>query len=558
MRSTLKARIITSVLVCFIAVWFPSILILFSHMNKEVYDEASSVVREQVGNALGEVNDDIFSIVDAISWICSEKSVAEAFEYSSLDERGAAVAVLEAQRRIEAYMAASSVSSSLNKIILFSPDSSLFFEYTVWRSGTLGDVDLILSSPEFQNLSFPPGVIVSISLGRTLNPVSELCVIAYGKVRDSNAYVYAEFSAEIFEPLISIFPDIYIYSSDYSYPGAIPDVLWQSDYTRSIYSLDIPDVKAIHFQERMPLSIISSSGLAVFALVIVASILLFILVSVLLSRYLTKASSKLVRHIEYLMDTKDFGYTDKTIESGDKELAQIGHAVNAMSISISSLLKSNEKLFEDKKRMEIDMLQMQVNPHFLYNTLESMHYLAEVQRNEGIARMSRGLSTLLRNMAKGSSDRIPLREELSLLRDYDDIQQVRYMGMYELVCDVPDSLLDYTVQKFTLQPLVENSIFHGIEPAGRFGTITVSASLDGNTLQLVVADDGVGMAEDEIRNIFRERKHSKTDMTGVGLRNINERIKLVYGEEYGLSFESEKGSWTKVIVRVRAEREDEI
>ena len=187
-----------------------------------------------------------------------------------------------------------------------------------------------------------------------------------------------------------------------------------------------------------------------------------------------------------------------------------------------------------------------------------MHYLAEVQRNEGIARMSRGLSTLLRNMAKGSSDRIPLREELSLLRDYDDIQQVRYMGMYELVCDVPDSLLDYTVQKFTLQPLVENSIFHGIEPAGHFGTITVSASLDGNTLQLVVADDGVGMTEDEIRNIFRERKHSKTDMTGVGLRNINERIKLVYGEEYGLSFESEKGSWTKVIVRVRAEREDEI
>ncbi len=204
--------------------------------------------------------------------------------------------------------------------------------------------------------------------------------------------------------------------------------------------------------------------------------------------------------------------------------------------------------------MEISMLQMQVNPHFLYNTLESMHYLAEVQRNDGIAKMSRGLSTLLRNLAKGSSDRILLRDELSLLQDYDGIQQVRYMGMYEITYRIPEEMKDYLIQKFTLQPLVENAIFHGIEPSGRCGTIMIEAKAENGVLEISVTDDGVGMTEEEIAHIFDERKHSKTDMTGVGVRNINERIRLVYGEEYGLSFESVKGQYTKAIVRIRAEK----
>ena len=315
--------------------------------------------------------------------------------------------------------------------------------------------------------------------------------------------------------------------------------------------------RALRFQELTPLRLISSSGLLVFLIVIAASILLFLIVSVLLSRYLTKASSHLVRHIGHLMETKDFGVVDKSIESGDEEISAIGHAVNAMSVSISELLKRNEALFEDKKRMEIDMLQMQVNPHFLYNTLESMHYLAEVQRNDGIARMSRGLSTLLRNMAKGTGDRILLSEELSLLHDYDEIQQVRYMGMYEIAYDVPEEAMDLLVQKFTLQPLVENAIFHGIEPSGRCGTIVVSAAIEGGDLVLTVADDGVGMDGETMERIYEERRHSKTNMTGIGVRNIHERIRLMYGDGYGLSFASEMGKGTRAMARIKAERRDD-
>lgn len=550
----LRTRIIISVLICFIAVWLPSVIILFSYMNNEVYRLSRDAVSSQMESAVSSVNDELFAIIDAVAWISDEKSVSDAFAFSSLDDRGAAVAVFEAQQRIAAYMAASPASEHLNKIVLFSPGKDISFEFVRWRSGTLYDADAIIASDSFRNLSFPEGVVVSMMFGRTINDPSAMAIIAYGRVRNTEAYIYAEISADILSPIIEAYPGYaYAVSESGSYPEEVPSsFLNSSSYAVSSYGLAIPGAAVLLFQERMPLSLMSSSGLAVLLVVSAASILLFILLSFLLSRYLTRVSSRLVRHIEYLMDTKDFGYVDKTMEKGDEEIASIAHAVNAMSISISELLKRNEALFEDKKRMEIDMLQMQVNPHFLYNTLESMHYLAEVQRNEGIARMSRGLSTLLRNMAKGSSDQITLAEELSLLGDYDSIQQVRYMGMYEIEYDVPDDLMGFLIQKFTLQPLVENAIFHGIEPSGRCGTIRISAVKEGDDLCISVCDDGVGMDADGLVHILDVREHSKTDMTGVGLRNINERIKLVYGRECGLSFESEKGRYMKVTVRIKA------
>ena len=559
MKITLKAKILFSVLACFLAVWLPSLVILYSHMNREVFRASGEAMREQIERAVSDVNDSLYSIVDATAWICEDRTVAEAFGYESLDDEGAAYDVFMAQSRISAFMAASPVWDYLNKIVIFSPESEIFFEYARWRSGTLSDAVLIEESRYFQQLSFPNGSVVHLELGTTLNRPYENAVIAYGRIRENSAYVYAEFSADIFAPLLDVFEGMYIISEEMMLPRDIPPrMLDTSQYSSSVYPLEVPGMQAVYYQKLEPLSLFSSYGAAVFLVIFAATLLLFIIVSVLLSRYLTKASSRLVRHIEYLMETKDFGYTDKSIEKGRDEIAAIGHAVNAMSLSIAALLERNEALFEEKKRMEIDMLQLQVNPHFLYNTLESMHYLAEIQKNDGIARMSRGLSTLLRNLAKGSSDKILLSEELSLLGDYDEIQQVRYMGMYEIIYSVPEPLLAMRIQKFTLQPLVENAIFHGIEPSGEYGTITISASAVDDDLYIYITDNGVGMTEDEVKHIFDERKHSKTDMTGVGVRNINDRIRLIYGEGYGLSFDSEKGKGTRVTVKIKAERGEDV
>ena len=457
-------------------------------------------------------------------------------------------------------MAAAPAGDNLNKIVIFSPGTGLSFQYVRWRSGDVMDMDRIASSESFASLSFPEGSIVRLMLSSAINDPDEAAVVAYGKVRDSDAYVYAEIADGIFDVLIGPGPgNTYIVSEDESYPEAIPEhLLDERSWATLEYELAIPGCRVVHFMDKAPLGLASAYGLAVFICILIASALLFIFLSVFLSRYLTRTSTRLVRHIRYLMDTGNFGYTDKSIEEGNDEMADIGRTVNEMSVFISNLLKRNEALFDEKRKMEISMLQMQVNPHFLYNTLESMHYLAEVQRNSGIAKMSRGLSTLLRNLAKGSNDRIPLREELSLLRDYDEIQQVRYMGMYEISYDIPDEAMDILIQKFTLQPLVENAVFHGIEPSGHCGTIKIDANVEDGILSISVTDDGVGMTRDEIDHIFDDRKHSKTDMTGVGVRNINDRIRLFYGEEYGLSFDSEKGRYTRATVRIKAERDNGI
>ena len=551
----LKTKILISVMVSFIAVSFPAAFILFSHMNVLIFEEAGKVVRTQMESETQSINDELYSVIDAIAWICSNESVSRAMSFASLEEDGAAMAVISVQHDIATYMAASPAGRHLNKIVVFAPDNGFSFEYVKWRSGNTNDAQLIASSESFASLSFPEGSIVQLMLSETINSPKVPAVAAYGRIRNADAYVYAEISMELFEGITpSSISNAYIITDRTSYPEKIPKELLQSrSWEATEYPLAIPGCSILHFINRSPLGITSIYGLAVFISILAASVLLFMLLSILLSRYLTRTSSKVVKHIQYLMDTNDFGYTDISIEEGDDEIASIGKTLNAMSISISELLKRNEALYEDKKKMEINMLQMQVNPHFLYNTLESMHYLADVQKNDGIARMSRGLSTLLRNMAKGSSDKITLREELSLLDDYDEIQQVRYIGMYELVYEVPDRLKDCLIQKFTLQPLVENAIFHGIEPADRCGTIRIGAETDGDDLIISVTDDGVGISEDEIAHIFDERKHSKTDMTGVGIRNIDDRIKLVYGDSYGLSFKSEKGKYTQVTVRIKVE-----
>lgn len=555
-RWTLKAKILLSVITCFVLVCIPAFFLLFSHMNRLVYLESRETERSRALGAVENVNSSLSSLVEAVAWICGEDSVQEALSYSNLSEPGAMMAVLEAQGNVSVHMSASQVWSELNKIVIFSPDTGFYFECINNRSGNLHDISEIVSTDEFRSLSFPTGSIVRLFLTETINSPERTSVAAYGRVLNGNGYVYAEVSSEVFSPLFdNSNGNIYIVSSSFSYPEEIPASFADDDkWNMEKYELSIPDTTVVQFFDRSPLRLASSYGLAVFLGVLALSTVLFVIISAILSRYLTRTTYKLEKHIRYLTATRNYGYVDPDIEKGDAEIAAIGHTVNAMSISISELLKRNEALFEEKKHMEIDMLQMQVNPHFLYNTLESIYYLADIQKNDGVARMARGLSTLLRNMAKGLGDQIPLSAELGLLSDYDDIQQVRYMGMYELVYDVPEDLMDMKIQKFTLQPLVENAIFHGIEPSGKCGTITVSAAKDGNDLVVTVEDDGVGMNEEEISHIFEQKKHSKTDMTGVGVRNINDRIRLVYGRGYGLSFESEKGVYTKAIVRVRAER----
>lgn len=247
-----------------------------------------------------------------------------------------------------------------------------------------------------------------------------------------------------------------------------------------------------------------------------------------------------------------------SIESED-ELGEIGRGINKMSVRIENLLDKSVEDEREKKNLEIKMLQAQINPHFLYNTLDSIRWIAVIQKNASIVKMVTALSGLLKNMAKGFNEKVTLRAELDFLSDYITIEKMRYMEMFDVEIDVAEeALYDAQIIKLTLQPLVENAIFSGIEPGGKNGSIRISIWQQDEKLCISVKDDGVGMTEEKIQDIMNNPQKRKGDtMSGIGLPNVDQRIKLVYGDEYGLRIESQVGEYTEILVTLPMEYEKE-
>lgn len=232
--------------------------------------------------------------------------------------------------------------------------------------------------------------------------------------------------------------------------------------------------------------------------------------------------------------------------------AQMGAAVNQMTVSIQGLMERAVAEANAKKDSEIAALQSQIYPHFIYNTLDSIHWMAKLQKNIGICTLTESLTALLRNLVRSPGERIPLREELNLLRHYITIQSVRYMDSFDCDILIPEELQDYRIIKFVLQPLVENAIFHGVEPADHFCKIVISATAEDGVLHLVVEDNGVGM--DQRRLAVLNGQVEAADKGGIGAANVRSRIKLVYGEKYGLFYESESGRGTRAVIRIPLEK----
>ena len=227
-------------------------------------------------------------------------------------------------------------------------------------------------------------------------------------------------------------------------------------------------------------------------------------------------------------------------------LIVMAFGVNRMVRQISLLM---DKLLEDEKNkrdLEYRMLQSQINPHFLYNTLNSIKWMATIQNANGIAEITTALSRFLKVLSKETRELVPLRDELLLLEDYLLIQKYRYGGSVSYENRIAEHFLDTLIPRFTLQPLAENAIFHGIEPKGS-GCIVLSAEQQKDDVLVSLSDDGVGIAEvpsDEKAESFQ----------GLGIRSVAERLRYAFGEAYGLSIESKQGIRTTVTIRLPAAR----
>lgn len=225
-------------------------------------------------------------------------------------------------------------------------------------------------------------------------------------------------------------------------------------------------------------------------------------------------------------------------------------------LAISMLMMSHQLAQERRRRdLEYKMLQSQVNPHFLYNTLNSIKWMATIQGATGIAEMTTSLSRLLKSISKGTSLIINIREELSLLENYYTIQSYRYGGTITMEIQVDDeALYDCEIVKFTLQPLVENAIFHGIEPKGA-GSIRIHVGYeqpqDHRNIRIDVTDDGVGIPADKAAQILTNNEENKAEFfREIGVSNVHQRIQYQYGQNYGITIESVVGEYTTMSVHL--------
>lgn len=241
------------------------------------------------------------------------------------------------------------------------------------------------------------------------------------------------------------------------------------------------------------------------------------------------------------------------------EIGELAYSVNQMSEHLEEYVV---KLKDDERQMrhaELRLLQEQINPHFLYNTLDTIVWLVEGNHSERAVDVVVSLSEFFRIVLSKGRECITIREEEKHIRSYLEIQQVRYRDILDYEIDIEEALYEYTIQKLTLQPLVENALYHGIKTKRAKGIIRVTGRLEGDKVRLEVSDDGVGMDVDTLARLRNDiTKRCKDTDAGFGLANVNERIRMNYGAEYGMTIESKEGVGTTIVVTIPARKNDSV
>ncbi|BBI34861.1 cache domain-containing sensor histidine kinase [Cohnella abietis] len=232
--------------------------------------------------------------------------------------------------------------------------------------------------------------------------------------------------------------------------------------------------------------------------------------------------------------------------SGAIEVVEMNDTFISIMYEIEQLIDEVAKQEKKKKDAEIRVLQNQLSPHFLYNTLNSIRWMAMIQKQDNIKEMVDSLNTLLTYALRGSGDPVPLADEIAILHSYVTIQKVRYQH-FEFVTDIPQTLEQVTVLKFLLQPLIENALIHGLAPSDHTGEIKVAVQEEGEYLRVTVSDNGIGMTTEKTAEIISELYNPSQHF---GLHSVNERIQLHYGQQYGLTIQSEPGVGTQITVSV--------
>ena len=269
--------------------------------------------------------------------------------------------------------------------------------------------------------------------------------------------------------------------------------------------------------------------------------------------FFTSSITKPLVKLRSLMKKAEQGDLDVKFESkNDDEIKQLGNSFNSMISSIKNLMNVINVIEKRKREAELKVLQEQIKPHFLYNTLDTIKWMAQEYEARDIMAVIDALTNLFRIGLSKGKESIRVSQEIEHVKSYLIIQMTRYEDKFDYEIDVEDCAKDLFVLKLILQPLVENSIYHAIKTKRGKGKILISVKVNENYLYLSVIDNGLGMKQDQmdkLNELLREQGVIGKKSEGYGMLNVNERIKLTFGNDYGLLIESVEGQGTKVVIK---------
>lgn len=306
--------------------------------------------------------------------------------------------------------------------------------------------------------------------------------------------------------------------------------------------------------------------------------LLFMVVAILVAVLISHRLSRPILRLRSSMQAVEQGDFDITVDiSGNDEIGDLARDFNIMVVQIRQLMRRNAEEQEEKRRSELLALQNQITPHFLYNTLDSIVWMAEGGQHRNVVQTVASLARLLRLSISHGDELISIRDEVEHITSYLTIQKLRYRDTLDFSIEVDSRILHLQVPKVILQPLVENAIYHGIKHNERGGCVTVCGRIAGSKVILEVFDDGTGMEEEQMRTILdprssngaapgtasgsqalrRIRRSGEAPASSsphrrnkVGVRNVHERIRLYFGDDYGLLFRRNGGAGTVVEIHL--------
>lgn len=288
----------------------------------------------------------------------------------------------------------------------------------------------------------------------------------------------------------------------------------------------------------------------------VLTAVILVIVALLFSRFMARSITLPIQKLRDSMkkvQEGDFSVSDVVVDS-DNEIGSLTKSFDVMTHRIQELMEQNVHEQEEKRKSELKALQSQINPHFLYNTLDSIIWMAEGRKYEEVVLMTASLARLLRQSISNEDEVVPIANEVEYAKGYLTIQKMRYKDKLEFQIDVDPSILHIPLIKLVLQPIIENAIYHGLKYKESKGLLIIKGFMkDGNAV-LQVVDDGVGMSEETLAHIY-DRHKVNYHSNGVGVYNVQKRLKLYYGEDYGITYESAEDKGTTATITIPGRQE---